>query len=179
MHSARAFTLIELLVVIIIIAVTAAILVPAYSRMVDRARFNNDVADVENLFAWAHRNAIALDADVTIQVNPAQGVLTAQLPPPLPVQDIPQALMQQQQIQAESGPQQREALLGNTVEMQAMQQNGSAGAPANSITFHGDGTSDAATLLMQDTRGDSASLHLSPATGQLHKEQTGSEQAAP
>ncbi len=176
MKNDRGFTLIEIMVVIVIIAVTASILVPAYGKIYAKQKFNSDVAAVENIVTWAHITAAAQDEDVTLSVNSQQGAITAEAPPPVPSQDQPQSFQQSNSSTVNSGqPLQRIVLLHSTtqVRLQAnssgMQPVGSS-APGQQIIFHGDGTCDGGDLEMIDVSGNDALLHIDAATSQVHQQ---------
>ncbi len=178
MNSDRGFTLIEIMVVIVIIAVTASILVPAYGLLYAKQQFNSDVAAVENIITWAHLTAAAQDEDVTLNVNSQQGIVTAQAPPRLHQHREPQALQQSSAALVSSGqPLQRTVPLHNStsIQLRASTSASSGAASGNNgigqqIVFHGDGTCDGADLSMHDMRGNDVELHVDAATSQVHEQ---------
>ena len=90
----RGFTLIELIVIIVIIATMASIVVPAYSRFLERTRFNGVVSDIVDLFADARERAIAKDTTVTVSFNPASMTFALDVQPPPRPRDLPVAFVQ-------------------------------------------------------------------------------------
>ncbi len=176
MKRDRGFTLIEIMVVIVIIAVTASILVPAYGKIYAKQKFNSDVAAVENIVTWAHLTAVAQDEDVTLSVNSQQGVLTAEGPPPIPSADEPQAFQQSAVPSVNSGqPLQHLVLIHETTRVRLQANAGpiaaGGGGVGQQIVFHGDGTCDGGDLAMMDVSGNEVLLHIDAATSQVHQQE--------
>lgn len=179
-RTKRAFTLIELLVVIIIIAVMTSILVPAYGRYLEKARFDSVIHEVQDAFAYAREKAVANDTTVMLSYDPQSETFIATVTPPPPPTDQPTALL--------TGPN-GEAVTDTGVETPytvqldpqytitnfttGAQTSGNNAGPntrqgnAPQINFKGDGTCDGAAFTLTSSAGRSASFTLLPASGRL------------
>jgi Tfp pilus assembly protein FimT len=175
MKAAKAFTLIEMLVLIIIIAVFAAAVVPSYSRMFARTRFENDVREVRDLFAHARERAIARDTTAQLMFDAQTqtfAVMVNAAPPPT---DQPIAFADDPQIM--NAASQSEPPKGYTLPADVRVESfavggtgGNAGTGSSAIRFRSDGTCDGAQLRMVSENGYTADLLLMPATGQIKVE---------
>src|SRR5215467_9253360 len=87
----RAFTLIELLIVIIIIAVMASAVVPAWAKFWARAQFDAKTREIQDVFAYAREQAITNDTPSTVRFDPQSATLTVTITQPPPVTDQPAA----------------------------------------------------------------------------------------
>ena len=170
----RAFTLIELMVVILMIAVMAGVVVPAYNHYFAKARFENTARDVQDIFAFAREQAIARDTTVTVTYDPQNHAFVAQVAPSQPQTDLPVALastVNPDGTTPQSGETQKAAQLDADVTVAAFTVSSSAsGAPSgggNQLHFLPDGTVEGATLALTGSAGYTAQYHLWPATGRL------------
>ncbi len=158
--------------VVLIIAIVAGILVPAYNRFYAHYRFGNMVEKVETIMEWTHRKAIQLDAPLTLQFNGQQEVFEVQLPAPLPAQDEPVALQASDAQAQQSVEVTRTLHISGNYKVMNFQLDGS---PSNSglisLTFHGDGTATGATFQIVSKTGETETLSLSPTTGEVRVEQ--------
>jgi len=184
-RASRGFTLIELLVVVIIMAVMAGVAVPAYSRLAAKTRFDSIVSDVQDLFGYAREQAVSKDTIVTVTYNAQGEAFTVTPAGNIPPTDLPtvesnsanaQAGNSQQAHPTNQGAPARVVQLppgysvGFTAEADSSDPVPSdapqLGTGANTVRFHGDGTSDGADVTLTCRDGD-AVLKLSPATGRL------------
>ncbi|MDE2126404.1 MAG: prepilin-type N-terminal cleavage/methylation domain-containing protein [Armatimonadetes bacterium] len=174
------FTLIELICVITIIAVTSAVVVPAYARFMATEQFRAAAATVESTFAGAHARAIQNDAPVVITFDTASQVLQVQSQTTDLPQDGPTALQQfdadwRMQHGGTGGGQQPSTTqsvssLGQhaaIVQFEAAPDSLMGASMPNSVVFHPDGTSNAAQLALIGPNGQTVRWMLMPATGQL------------
>ncbi|CEK14835.1 pilus assembly FimT family protein [Chthonomonas calidirosea] len=178
----RGFTLIELLTVILIIAIAAGIVVPAYDRFYAKRQFNEKVGEVESLFNEAHRQAIALDETVTVQWDPAHNAFLLLVPLQPPPTDTPVAL--QQDVTSQPMPQSQPVELGDDVRVlsftpiQPSVTSGSLGGMTQ-VNFYGDGTCDGAQISLVSAQGYETDLLLQPATSQIESPNVSSETQGP
>jgi prepilin-type N-terminal cleavage/methylation domain-containing protein len=171
----RAFTLIEILVVVIIIAVMAGVVVPAYSRMSTKIKFDGVVGDVKDILRYARAQAVERDTTVTVSYDPQSGTFAARALPTLPATDLPVALSSEANVDSDPSPLAAEA--PRTVSLDRGYSVGSfsldtgnanpGSTGQRAIRFRGDGTSDAAEITLIATSGDAAVLRLMPATGSV------------
>ena len=174
------FTLIELICVITIIAVTSAVVVPAYARFMATEQFHAAAASVESTFAGARARAIQNDAPVVITFDTSSQVLQVQSQTTDVPQDGPAALQQfdadwRMQHGGMGGgqqpmPMQTESSLGQhaaIVQFEAAPDTLMGSSMPNSVVFHPDGTSNAAQLAIVGSNGQTIHWMLMPATGQL------------
>ena len=171
----RAFTLIELITIIVIIAVAAGILVPSYSRYWNHTRFNGVVRDIRDVFAEAHDRAINKDTTTTVLFDPNNQLFDLQVTPPLPSTETPVALQQEAGSNLDPGEHRGYALRGDFAvrSFRPLTQPGQ-GVPAGStggITFHNDGTSDGAEIVVSSSFGYNARILVLPSTGQITVEE--------
>lgn len=177
-HAAKhGFTLIEMVVVIIIVAVVSAILVPAYSHFYAKARFDGNVREVLDVFAYAREQAIAKDAPATLTFDPQSesfAVTVTPLPPPVDQPTVfadvnaDSSLLQQTHL-VHLDPNMGVVGFSATDTSQGSGNSaGSGGRGASTVRFRPDGTSDGAemTVVAADS-GYSAHLVLLPGTGRM------------
>ena len=175
------FTLIEMVVVIIIVAVVSAILVPAYSHFYAKARFDGNVRDVLDVFAYAREQAIEKDAPATLTFDPQSesfSVSVTPLPPPVDQPSTFPDVRADNNMLSQTHVARLEPFMGvvgfnaTDTSQGSTGSTGSNGMAANrsasSVHFRPDGTSDGAemTLVGADS-GYSAHLLLSPGTGRM------------
>ena len=175
------FTLIEMVVVIIIVAVMAGVLVPAYGRFYSRAKFDATVRDVQDVFAYAREQALAKDAPVTLMFDPGSETFAVNVTAPPPPTDQPLAFPDVKTDSA-SVPETHVTQLGSSMAINGFSatdtgQNsgGSAGMGSNRagrgstiVHFRPDGTSDGAELtLLGAENGYMAHMTLNPGNARL------------
>lgn len=176
----RGFTLIEILIVIVIISVMAGVVIPAYLRYLDHVHFSQKTHEVQDLFAYAREQAVALDAMVTLHFDPQSETFEVQVPPPLPLIDLPVAASTPDQpdaTSAQAAPIPRTVQLNQdqkvqqyTVTPASQNQNVSQTTNAsgqNDLHFLSDGTVEALDMVLSQADGIQAHLMLAPATGRL------------
>jgi prepilin-type N-terminal cleavage/methylation domain-containing protein len=173
----RAFTLIELMVVILMIAVMAGVIVPAYSRYYAKSQFEGTARQVQDIFAFAREQAIVRDTTVTVSYDPQNHAFLAQVAPSQPQTDLPVALagtVNPDGSSARSGETQKSYRMDPDVNIGAFSVSGnpnSAGGAAsgggNQLHFLSDGTVEGATLTITSSTGNGAQFQLWPATGRL------------
>jgi len=178
-HLRRAFTLIELMVVILMIAVMASVVVPAYNHFFAKAQFEQAARQVQDIFAFAREQAILRNTTVTVTYDSGSHAFTAQVAPPSQTQtDMPVALantVNPDGTAVQSGETQKAAQLNSdvnvtsfTVSNNPTQTSASAGpGGGNQLHFLPDGTVEGATLGLISASGYSADYQLWPATGRL------------
>lgn len=91
-RHASGFTLIEMLVLIIIMAVLSTVVVPAYSRLHDRAVFDSRIAHVTGFLMQARAQAIELGTEVEVRFDPQTESFTARADTVITGEDMPTAL---------------------------------------------------------------------------------------
>lgn len=176
----RAFTLIELMVVILMIAVMAGVVVPAYNHFYRKSQFENTARQVQDIFAFAREQAIVKDTTVTVTYDAQNHAFQAQVAPPQTQTDLPVALagtVSQDGTTAQSGETQKEFTLDSDVNVASFSVSSSPSTAAQSssggqgggsqLHFLPDGTVEGATLSMTSTDGYSAQYQLWPATGRI------------
>lgn len=182
-HLRRAFTLIELMVVILLIAVMASIVVPAYSRFYAKSQFENTARQVQDIFAFAREQAIFRDTTVTVTYAPQNHAFLAQVAPPQPQTDLPVALLSGDSPNggmASGGESQKSYQMDPDVNIGAFSvsnnPNSSTGADGSGsgtvLHFLSDGTVESATLTITSADGHVAQFQLWPATGRLSRMET-------
>ncbi len=182
-HLRRAFTLIELMVVILLIAVMASIVVPAYSRFYAKSQFENTARQVQDIFAFAREQAIVRDTTVTVTYDPQNHAFLAQAAPPEPQTDLPVALSATDSPNGgmtAGGESQKSYQMDPDVSIGAfsVSSNPNSGTDAggsgsgNKLHFLSDGTVESATLTITSADGNRAQFQLRPATGRLSRMDT-------
>ncbi len=174
MHRSRAFTLIELMVVILIIAVVAAVMVPAYAGFYSKTRFDAEIRRQQDYFAEARERAIKDDTTVTVHFEHGAAAFSIAIDP-LPQQsDLPTAMLTAAGTDLSLSPDVSPYHIGNDFRVEnfvtSSAGSGSGGPLANSqsdVQFRGDGTSDSAEYDIKSGDGYFAHLTLSPMTGRL------------
>jgi len=186
MTRRRGFTLIEMIVVVIIVAVMASVLVPAYSKFYARQRFDSSVQDVQGAFAYARELSLQLDAPVTLNFDPQSETFAvdgSQLAPPVDqpsnfpdVTSNNATLSQTHVVPLDPGVR----IVGfsttddslDSVSGPNAQPTAGGGRGATSVHFRPDGTSDGAELTVVDpVNGYSVHLTLQPATSRMLADQ--------
>jgi|SRR5579871_3245113 len=180
----RAFTLIELLVVILIIAVMAGTVVPAYARFLEKSRFQTQVRYVQDLFAFAREQAVQKDTTVTVDYDPRNAMFVATVTPPAPTTDQPSAFAA---MNGGDTSQETEIIpphvtrlgeeyavasfkVGTSGVTQGANGN-SKGGSSTELHFLSDGTVEGADLVIASNKGYLAHLVLWPSTGRLTLEE--------
>ena len=169
----RAFTLIELLVVILILAVMGAIVTPRYSRYLEKAKFEVQLREVMDLFAFAHEKAISTDSLVTLSFDPSNETFRVKASPPPPNNNQPVSFSDNQSGQQEASASQSVNAglqLSDEFRVAGFRTGSTSGGGAQELHFLGDGTVEQASLTLTAKTGDAATLSLSPATGRLVRE---------
>jgi prepilin-type N-terminal cleavage/methylation domain-containing protein len=176
----RAFTLIELLVVIIIMAVMTCVVVPAYARFLQKARFDGVAQDIQDAFAFAKERAVANDTTVTLTFDPQSETFTVNVTPPPPPADQPTAMLigsNGEEVSAAGSEAPMVVQLdpeytitnfstGGQAAVSGGGQNARQGNVAQ-INFLGDGTCDGASFSLSSSSGRTAQFILLPANGRL------------
>lgn len=166
----QAFTLIELLVVILIIAVMAAVLVPAFAGYYDKARFDAQIRRVQDYFALARERAVKGDTTVTLHFEHGTHQFSIVVDP-LPAQnDLPTAMLTTSGTDINQSQDVKPYTVGSDFQVENFSVTGAGGPSATTITdiqFRGDGTSDGATFTVRSRQGYDAHLSLSPMNGRL------------
>jgi prepilin-type N-terminal cleavage/methylation domain-containing protein len=173
-RTATGFTLIEMVVVIIIVAVMAGVLVPAYGRFYARTRFDANVRDVQDVFAYAREQALAKDAPVTLMFDPGSETFAVNVTAPPPPTDQPLAFPDVKTDSA-SVPETHVTQLDSSMAINGFAatdtgQNSSSGTGrgATIVHFRPDGTSDAAELtVLGMENGYMAHMTLQPGNARL------------
>lgn len=170
------FTLIELLVVALIVAVMAGIVVPAFSGLMEKSRFDAEVRRLQDIFAYAREKAIDTDSVVVLRYDIASETFLVQPSVKPPLNDLPQ---EEQESQAQS-PETRGSFaprthrISDNFRLANFQTNASGSSRSRSegtseteVRFQGDGTTEAAELVLTSANNRSIALILRPATGRL------------
>lgn len=182
----RAFTLIELIVVIVMIAIMASVIVPAYGRFYAKSKFEQAAQQVQDIFSYAREQAITRDTTVTVRYDSSRHAFTAQIAPPLQTQtqaDLPVALSGKVNADGtamQSGETERSARLNDetTVTSFSVGSNptntqttgSSAPGSGNQLHFQSDGTVENATLELAGADGANvAKYQLWPASGRISR----------
>jgi type II secretion system protein H len=169
-HRSRAFTLIELLVVILIIAVMAAIMVPAFSGYYEKSRFDAEIRRIEDYFALARERAVKGDTIVTLHFEHTAHQFSMLIEPLPPQNDMPTAMLTAAGTDLIPSQDVAPCLIGDDYQVEnfvVSGAGGSSGLSQTDVQFRGDGTSDGAELEIKSRQGYTARLVLSPATGRL------------
>ena len=166
----RAFTLIELLVVIFIIAVTSAIIVPAFAGFLDKARFDAEIRRLQDYFAVAREKAVKGDTTVTLHFEHSLHEFSISVDALPPQNDLPTVLLSAASADMNRNQDAGRYHIGDEYHVENFAVANSLGTGADAGTdahFHGDGTCDGADLTMVSRQGYTAHLTLSPMTGRL------------
>jgi len=86
------FTLIEMLVLIVIMTVLSTAIVPAFSRLRDRAAFETHVGRVTSFLMQARAQALELGTDVEVRFDPQTETFSARADTAVRAEDMPTAL---------------------------------------------------------------------------------------
>lgn len=166
----RAFTLIELLVVILIIAVMAAVMVPAFSGFYDKSRFDAEIRRIQDYFALAREKAVKGDTTVTLHFERGIHELSIAVDPLPPQNDMPTALLTASGTDLSPSQQVAPHHISEEIQVENFSVSGASGPSARTQTdvhFHGDGTSDGADIKVLSRQGYTAEMVLSPMNGRL------------
>ncbi len=174
-----AFTLIELMVVILLVAVMASIIVPAYSRFYAKAQFDNAARQVQDIFAYAHEQAILHDTSVTVSYDQQSHSFVAMVSPPTAQRgaDLPVALSGGDSPDAtvsQSGETTHHYQLDDSVTVGNFTVSGGSGGPGggSQLHFQSDGSVEGATLTLLNVDGFQAQFQVWPATGRMTRQDT-------
>ena len=166
----RAFTLIELLVVILIMAIVAAVMVPAFAGFLDKTRFDAEIRRIQDYFALAREKAVKGDTTVTLHFEHSVKQFTITVDPVPPARDMPTALLTGagSDLGATSDVQPYRVADDYRVERFSVTgANGPTALSQSDVRFNGDGTSNGAALEILSKQGYTASMTLSPMNGRL------------
>ncbi len=166
----RAFTLIELLVVILIIAVMAAVMVPAFSGFYDKARFDAEVRRIQDYFALARERAVKGDTTVTLHFERGIHELSMMVDVLPPQNDLPTAMLTSAGTDSSAGQDVAPYRIGADYQVERFTVTGASGQAATTRTdvrFNGDGTSDGAEVHLVSRQGYTANLVLSQANARM------------
>lgn len=172
----RAFTLVELMVVILMIAVMAGVVVPAYNHYFAKAQFEGTARQVQDIFAFAREQAILRDTTVTVSYDPQNHAFLAQVAPSQPQTDLPVALantVNPDGTATQSGETQKAFQLNSEVNVASFSVSSNPNATTapsgngNQLHFLADGTVEGAMLALTSADGYTAQYQLWPATGRL------------
>lgn len=164
-----------MVVVIFIIAIVSSIVVPAYSHMVAKARFQKSVQSVVELLTWARNAAKQAGADSSVKFDAQSDTFAVTVESAGQVADLPSALQQTQTQETTDAQNSRmykldeEAIITNfTVYNGGVQETAQAqtGMP-NEIRFHEDGSSNGGQFVMTGIDGHSIGVNISPLTGRV------------
>ena len=166
----HAFTLIELLVVILILAVMAAVMVPAYSGFYEKARFDAEVRRIQDYFALAREKAVKGDTTVTLHFERGIHEFSIAIDPPPAQNDLPTALLTASGKDSGAGQELAPYHVSDEHQVEHFTVSGASG-PAGitkvDVQFRGDGTSDGADISLLSRQGFTAHLTLAPMNGRL------------
>jgi Tfp pilus assembly protein FimT len=165
------------MVVILMIAVMASVVVPAYNHFYSKAQFENQAREVQDIFAFAHETAINRNTTVTVSYDSGSHAFKAQVAPPQPQTDVPVALqgtINPDGTATQPGPAQKITQLDSGISVTGLQVSsnpnittlGEVGS-GNQLHFLPDGTVEGATLGINSSDGYSAQFQLWPSTGRL------------
>src|SRR5687767_14141264 len=87
-------------------AVLSAVVVPSYTRLLDRSRFDGSVQDVITLYRWARDAAVESGLETTVRFDPQMDTFIAIAEQPHLMTDMPTVMVEQQE---EHGQQQAPA----------------------------------------------------------------------
>jgi prepilin-type N-terminal cleavage/methylation domain-containing protein len=174
------FTLIELLIVIVLIAVMAAVIVPAYVRYLSGVRFQAACRHVQDIFAYAREQAIASGSPVTLRFDRQSETFAVDSPLQQPQPDLPTSMSNGELSVANATsqvarPPKTYSLASNQkvsdynviqpdVPLSGAQQ---AFSSPNDLHFQPDGTVEALQMAMVQDDGKMAHFTLQPAAGRL------------
>ena len=174
------FTLIELLIVIILIAVMASVVVPAYVRYLSGVRFQASCRQVQDIFAYAREQAVATSAPVTLRFDRQSETFAVDTPAQQPMPDLPTALSNGDASSPSATSQvalpprtytlaPNEAVSEFTVIPPQVPLAGSQSAQSspNDLHFQPDGQVEAMQMVMIQEDGKQAHFTLQPASGRL------------
>ena len=166
----HAFTLIELLVVILILAVMAAVMVPAYSGFYEKARFDAEVRRIQDYFALAREKAVKGDTTVTLHFERGIHEFSIAIDPPPPRNDMPTALLTASGTDLSPSQEVAPFHISDEHQVENFTVSGASGPSAITkmdVQFRGDGTSDGAQISLLSRQGFTAHLTLAPMNGRL------------
>ncbi len=181
-HTGRkhGFTLIEILIVIIIIAVMASIIVPAYVRYLSTIRFQVACRQVQDIFGYAREQAISLGTPVTLRFDRQSETFAVETPAPTPQPDLPSAMSNGDAAGAAATSQvardprtfaldRNQAVSQYTVLPPDVPLSGSQGGNSgpNDLHFQPDGSVESMQMTMIQEDGKEAHFILHPAAGRL------------
>lgn len=170
----QGFTLIEMVVIILLLAVTAGIVVPSYTRFWNHTRFMGTVNDVADLVADARERAISKDTTSTITYFSGMRTFKLEVAPPAQNADIPKAMQTPEQGDPLSTGGVRGYQLREDALVQDFSVGGGGGAPSalggnqgQALHFREDGSNDGARIALVNDKGYAAVIRVMPATGQV------------
>lgn len=175
----QAFTLIELLVVILIMAVMASAVVPAYNRFLARTRFDSTVVEVQDILNYARQRAIETDTTTTVHYEAQNEAFVVESTAPPAATDQPAAFATDTTAASANGVSattQRTVQLGNDYQVTGFQMNPPATSSGTStqpqsngddVMFHGDGTTDGGEFVLRNVAGYAIRFQVWAATGRV------------
>jgi len=174
-RGAKGFTLIEMVVLIIIMAVMSSVVVPAYSRLKDRAAFQTRIAAVVGFLSEARSRAIELGTPIQVRYDPQSDTFTAQGETTFEAADLPTDVSST--TEAAAVAYQRTLTLPEDCRILDLTAFGPEIVYSNVLSqqetviyFREDGSCDGLRFTLLRETGDAVTITLWPATGTIDVE---------